>query len=146
MIKWYAVVKLPAWQQCCMGACKTVSRLLPLRPCFSLAEMSLQLQIIDLRSGVRDGFMGRPKAATLWRQHSGTSPNLRWLFHLSSCFLVLQTSCRPGFGCLSCQKRGVGGFEMEGGGRVATHSRRCVGVGGGQYHGIQRSDHWENRS
>lgn len=49
--------------QCCMGACKTVSRLLPLRPCFSLAEMSLQLQIIGLR-WVRDGFTGRPKAAT----------------------------------------------------------------------------------
>lgn len=36
-------------------------------------------------------------------------------YFISSCFLVLQTSCRPGFGCLSCQKRGVGGFEMEGG-------------------------------
>lgn len=145
MIKWYAVVKLPAWQQCCMGACKTVSRLLPLRHCFSLAEMSLQLQIIDLRSGVRDGFMGRPKAATLWRQHSGTSPNLRWLFHL----LVFFGSANilPSWLWVSfLSEKGSRRFWDGRGGRVATHSRRCVGVGGGQYHGIQRSDHWENRS
>lgn len=137
---------LPAWQQCCMGACKTVSRLLPSETLFQLSwnELAITNYWPEVRS--ERWFHGPSKSSDSLAsaQRHQSKPQM-----IISSLLVFFGSANilPSWLWVSfLSEKGSRRFWHGRGGRVATHSRRCVGVGGGRHHGIQRSDHWENRS